>query len=157
MRPVDEPLAAVCASGNHHALVAPGAFYLKNYGGIDEAKYRAHPITSPLGAITTDDSHSLVRLPFTVDYHGNGRAQPVDQPLPTQDTRDRHALVEPGIAVEDCGFRMLEPDEIGRAMAFPTSYTVLGNKRQRVRQYGNAVTPPVMTMLLARCIGSLAS
>ncbi len=155
-RAVDEPLAAVCASGNHHALVDPGAFYLKNYGdGSDPSMM--HPVTDPLGAVTTQDHHSVVRLPFTVDYHGNGRAQPVDQPLPTQDTRDRHALVEPGVAVEDCGFRMLEPDEIGRAMAFPTSYTVLGNKRQRVRQYGNAVTPPVMTMLLARCIGSLAS
>jgi DNA (cytosine-5)-methyltransferase 1 len=155
-RAVFEPLAAVCASGNHHALVDPGAFYLKNYGdGTDPSMM--HPVTDPLGAVTTHDHHSVVRLPFTVDYHGNGRAQPVDQPLPTQDTRDRHALVEPGIAVEDCGFRMLEPDEIGRAMAFPTSYTVLGNKRQRVRQYGNAVTPPVMTMILARCIGSLAS
>lgn len=154
-RSVDEPLAAVCASGNHHALVDPGAFYLKNYGDGTDASMM-HRITEPLGAVTTQDHHSLVRLPFTVDYHGNGRAQPVDQPLPTQDTRDRHALVEPAIAVEDCGFRMLEPAEIGRAMAFPTTYTVLGNKRQRVRQYGNAVTPPVMTMLLARVIGSLA-
>ena len=152
---VSEPLATVCASGNHHGLVTPPAFYLKNYGdGSDPSMM--HKVTDPLGTVTGTDHHSLVRLPFTVDYHGNGRAQPVDQPLPTQDTRDRHALVDPGVAVEDCGFRMLEPHEIGKAMAFPSTYEVLGNKRQRVRQYGNAVTPPVMSMILERCIASLS-
>lgn len=49
-----------------------------------------------------------------------------------------------------------EPHEIGRAMAFPDSYIVKGNKRERVRQYGNAVTPPVMDIILRRCIDSLS-
>lgn len=39
---------------------------------------------------------------------------------------------------------------------FPDTYVVLGNKRERVRQYGNAVTPPVMDGILRRCIESLA-
>jgi DNA (cytosine-5)-methyltransferase 1 len=50
---------------------------------------------------------------------------------------------------------MLQPDEVGRAMAFPESYVVLGTARQKVKQYGNAVTPPVMRMLLERCIRTL--
>jgi site-specific DNA-cytosine methylase len=41
-------------------------------------------------------------------------------------------------------------------MAFPDTYRVLGNKRDQVRQLGNAVTPPVMGMLLQRAIASLA-
>jgi DNA (cytosine-5)-methyltransferase 1 len=60
------------------------------------------------------------------------------------------------LRVEDCYFRMLQPHEIGRAMAFPDSYQVLGNKRDRVKQYGNAVTPPAMAWLIDRVLESLA-
>ena len=144
----------MCASGQHHGLVTPPAFYVKNYGdGSDPSM--VHPVTDPLGAVTTQDHHSLLRLPFTVTYNRTGVPSPVDEPIPTVTCTDRHALVDPAIAVEDCGFRMLEPHEIGRAMAFPDTYEVRGNKRQRVRQYGNAVTPPVMSMILERCIASL--
>lgn len=145
-RAVDEPLAAVCASGNHHGLVVP----LRTNGVARPAD------AAPFQTMVAGNQGHALALPFTVTYNRTGVPSPVDEPVPTVTCTDRHALVEPGIAVEDCGFRMLEPDEIGRAMAFPTTYTVLGNKRQRVRQYGNAVTPPVMTMILARCIGSLA-
>jgi DNA (cytosine-5)-methyltransferase 1 len=40
-------------------------------------------------------------------------------------------------------------------MAFPTSYEVLGNKRDRVKQYGNAVTPPAMATLIQRQVEAL--
>ena len=81
----------------------------------------------------------------------------VDEPAGTFVTKDRHALIQPAEPpkVEDCFFRMLQPHEIGRGMAFDDKYIVLGNKRQQVKQYGNAVTPPVMTMILERCIESL--
>jgi DNA (cytosine-5)-methyltransferase 1 len=119
--------------------------------------YRTWPTWEPLGTQTTgSDHHSLITTPFLTDYHGEGNPQPVGEPHRTMDTRDRYGLVEPSIDVEDCGFRMLEPHEIGRAMAFDDSYIVLGNKRERVRQYGNAVTPPVMAMILGRAIGSLS-
>jgi len=64
----------------------------------------------------------------------------------------RHYLVQPGDVpkVEDCGFRMLQPHEIQAAMAFPADYTVLGTKRERVKQLGNAVTPPAMSILMQR-------
>jgi len=69
--------------------------------------------------------------------------------LPAQ---PRHYLVQPGDVpkVEDCGFRMLQPHEIQAAMAFPADYTVLGTKRERVKQLGNAVTPPAMSILMQR-------
>ncbi len=44
---------------------------------------------------------------------------------------------------------MLKPPEIGRAMAFADSYTVLGTQREKVRQYGNAVTPPIAEILIS--------
>lgn len=59
------------------------------------------------------------------------------------------------VTLEDCGFRMIQPHEIQAAMAFPETYKVLGNKRDKVRQLGNAVTPPVMRMLVERCVKSL--
>jgi DNA (cytosine-5)-methyltransferase 1 len=40
-------------------------------------------------------------------------------------------------------------------MAFPDAYIVRGNKRERVKQFGNAVTPPVMQMLIERCAETL--
>ena len=73
-------------------------------------------------------------------------------------TTDRHALiVQQGNvpSVEECGFRMLRPHEIKAAMAFPTDYIVRGNNRDQVRQYGNAVTPPVMQMLVERVVKAL--
>lgn len=155
VRGVDEPLATVTASGNHHALVVP-AFYVKNYGRVEAAEAMAHHVSEPLGTVTGVDHHSLVTMPFLTSYYGQGGATPVAEPVPTVTTRDRHALVEPAIEVDDCGFRMLEPHEIQRAMAFADEYIVTGNKRERVRQLGNAVTPPVMRMIIERCVEALA-
>jgi len=137
------PVPTVVAGNAGHALL------IRNYTGGAEM---ARPVTDPAGTVTAVDHHALL-----VDYHGAGKpGRPVDEPHRTIDSRDRYGLVEPSIDVEDCGFRMLEPHEIGRAMAFDDGYVVLGNKRERVRQYGNAVTPPVMAEILRRAIGSLA-
>lgn len=95
--------------------------------------------------------------PFIVSQYGTNKGSPIDAPVPTISTLDRHALVERGgeLRVDDCYFRMLQPHEIGAAMAFPTSYTVLGNKRDRVKQYGNAVTPPAMETLIERAVHAM--
>ncbi len=42
-----------------------------------------------------------------------------------------------------------------RSVAFPGAYIVKGAKRDPVRQLGNAVTPPVMRMIVKRCVESL--
>ena len=41
------------------------------------------------------------------------------------------------------------------ASNFQHEYVVLGNKRERMAQYGNAVTPPAMTLILERCLEAL--
>lgn len=40
-------------------------------------------------------------------------------------------------------------------MAFGRDYVVLGNKREQVKQLGNAVTPPVMTLLMRHVVETL--
>jgi DNA (cytosine-5)-methyltransferase 1 len=79
------------------------------------------------------------------------------EPLATVSTQPRTYLAEPSaaITVEDCYFRMLQPCEIKKAMAFAEDYVVLGNKREQVKLCGNAVTPPVMEMIIERCLATL--
>ncbi|PZS27705.1 MAG: DNA cytosine methyltransferase [Pseudonocardiales bacterium] len=60
-----------------------------------------------------------------------------------------------GVDVGDVVFRMLEPAEVGRGMAFHDGYTVLGSKRDRVRQYGNAVTPPAAEIIVAALVEAI--
>lgn len=50
-----------------------------------------------------------------------------------------------------------EPEELKRGMAFADDYIITGNKRERVRQVGNAVTPPVAAWIAQRCVESLTA
>src|SRR5690606_4177783 len=97
-----------------------------------------------------------------VPYYGNGTARPAGEPIGALSTRDRYALAEGAaetdlneVDLDDVLFRMLEPHEIGAAMAFAPDYTVLGNKTQKVRQYGNAVTPPVAEVLVCALVEAI--
>jgi DNA (cytosine-5)-methyltransferase 1 len=51
---------------------------------------------------------------------------------------------------------MLAPKEIQSAMAFPPEYVITGTRREQIKQLGNAVTPPVMKLLVERVIASLS-
>jgi DNA (cytosine-5)-methyltransferase 1 len=143
-------------SRDHQALVIPP--YLVNM----QADNPPTDLREAMPTVLTGDHHYLTVPPFILGSYTRISGQKaalsgVDDPLPTLPGRATHYVVQPGELpkVEDCGFRMLEPAECGRAMAFPDTYVVLGNKRQRVKQYGNAVTPPVMQMLIQRCIESM--
>ncbi|KKL22693.1 hypothetical protein LCGC14_2432880, partial [marine sediment metagenome] len=154
--PVDGELNTVHAQGNHHALVSP-AFLADFYG-----KGRvASQMDDPTRPATTRIHQGLVVPPaFLANYYsGGGDLTPLDRAQGTVGSIDRSALVQSPETIEadDCYFRMLQPQEIGAAMAFPGSYTVLGTKRDRVKQYGNAVTPPAMEFLIQRCVESLAA
>ncbi|MDF5755802.1 DNA cytosine methyltransferase [Spongiactinospora sp. TRM90649] len=149
-RPVSEALATVTASGNHHGLVVPPGFVMRNNTPRGDAGHLCTPFDEPVRALTTAGHLSLVTWEsLLVPYYGTGTARPVSDPVGTLSTRDRYALVSGIPPVEDVLFRMLEPHEIGRAMAFGREYVVLGNKRERVRQYGNAVTPPVAELIIS--------
>lgn len=121
-RPTTEPLATVTASGNHHGLVVPDA---------------------------QGDAWSV----WAALYAYDAGVRDIARPLPTQTTLEGDALLTGALpSVEDCLFRMLEPHEILAGMAFFPSYVVLGNRRERVRQAGNAVTPPVAEVLVSALV-----
>lgn len=118
----------------------------------------ARSVADALATVTASGNHHGLVTPdhvsehLLVPYYGNGTPRRVTEPVGALTTRDRYALVHGQPAIEDVRFRMLEPHEIGRAMSFADSYKVLGNKRERVRQYGNAVTPNAAEVLLCALV-----
>ncbi len=130
-RLASDPLSTVTAGGFHHALIT--AYY--GQGGAQTAD-------EPLSTVTTHDRHALI-TPAGGTW--NSEAYPTTDPMRTLTTREPGALVTEGrtIAVDDCRFRMFEPAESKRAMAFPNDYRMLGTRREQQRMAGNAVCPPV--------------
>ncbi|WP_030236827.1 DNA cytosine methyltransferase [Streptomyces sp. NRRL S-350] len=157
-RHIREPLHTVSAGGNHHGLVT-SAFVMRNNTPNGDPGQMCTPVSEPLRTLTAAGHQSLVTPGdgLLVPYYGNGRAKPVSEPMGTQSTRDRFAFITPDGEwdLSRVLFRMLQPHEIGRAMSFADDYIVLGSKRARVKQYGNAVTPNVAEILmcaLTECI-----
>lgn len=136
-------------------LTLPPAFIAELYGTS-----KAKAISERLGCVTAGGiNHALIDTrAFLRYYYGNARESSLKDPLGTVTTVDRAALVEAAenVDAEDCTFRMLQPHEIRRAMAFPDSYDILGTKRDQVKQLGNAVTPPAARVLLERCVETLS-
>jgi DNA (cytosine-5)-methyltransferase 1 len=50
---------------------------------------------------------------------------------------------------------MISSEEVKLAMAFDKNYVVLGTEKDKVKQCGNAVTPPAMEWLVERVAESL--
>lgn len=152
-RSLDGPLGTV-TTVDHHVFVSPPAFIAELHGTS-----RASGVDSPLMCVTAGgNNHALIDTrAFLAYYYGTMNASGIEEAMATVTTNDRAALVDAAktARVEDCTFRMLQPHEIKRAMAFPSDYIILGNKRDQVKQLGNAVTPPVSQMLCERAIESL--
>lgn len=155
-RNLAEPLPVVC-TGGHHMLVSGAALVtLRDTKANRMVRGLDGPLPAQVAAGTQD--WLLQRSPFLVPFDRTNPPSPASEALRTVTTLDRHALIAPGeLAVEDCYFRMLQPHEIKAAMAFPADYVVLGNKRDQVKQCGNAVTPPAMEFLIRAVTESLAA
>lgn len=111
----------------------------------------AQPTTDPMGTLTTVDRYALITL------RGQNAPKPVTNPLDTVTAGgNHHGLADVSADdVDSCRFRMLEPVEVKRGMAFPPEYVMLGNKREQVRMSGNAVTPPAARDLVATVVAAL--
>lgn len=87
---------------------------------------------------------------FLIVYYGSdggGGWQRMDAPLRTVTTIDRFAFVMPSAAGHM--MRMLQPDELRRAMGFPDSYEFPDvSRREKVKLMGNAVCSPVMEAII---------
>ncbi|WP_280216690.1 DNA cytosine methyltransferase [Nocardia neocaledoniensis] len=128
-------------------------FIAEMRGGSSDAR----AVSEALATVTASGNHHGLVTPsdaVLVPYYGTGRPRSVTEPIGTISTRDRFALVQEITQeqIDNTRFRMLEPHEIGAAMAFAGNYRVLGNKRERVRQYGNAVTPPCSEVIVSALI-----
>ncbi|MGH2938311.1 MAG: DNA cytosine methyltransferase [Solirubrobacterales bacterium] len=119
------------------------------------------PGETPLSTILTRGAHhGLVVAHYgskDAAYQGHARHAD-DDPMGTIKSRDGQSLVEydpESIAVEDCGFRMLQPHELQRGQDFDAGYDFRGTKRQKVAQIGNAVPAAAEETLVRRVMASL--
>lgn len=131
-KPTSMPIDTVSAEGNHHALVM-----------TNNHQNRVKAVGEPLPTATTATTQALIMR----DNHGGAEmSTPITEPIRTLTTGGHQSLIEPptpiSLDVDDAGFRMLEPHEIMLGMAFAPDYNLLGTKRDKVKQAGNAVTPP---------------
>ncbi len=177
-RPTTETLATLTAGGNHHGLVVPaGGTWNEDARSTDDAlralttrdayalavpyygtAETARPVDEPIGTLTTRDRYALV-----MRNNGGGAEMttPAWESLRTLTTAGHQSILTPGdiaaaaAQVDDVMFRMLEPSEAKRGMAFPTDYVILGNRREQVRMAGNAVTPPAARDLIATVVEAL--
>ncbi|WP_250029681.1 DNA cytosine methyltransferase [Paractinoplanes maris] len=168
-----EPMPTVTSEQIPGLLTAAGT--IKNNGSIDEAQYRAHPVSDPLGTIVASSANQ--GLLFSGWYKQNGSGSdataphPVSDPLGTLTARDTTALLTAewhaalaDLDLEDCYFRMLGPHEVGRGCGFDVdfpgyqgSFLVWGSARDQVDGFGNAVTPAVGAWIGARLRAALNS
>lgn len=155
VRPVHEPVHTIRAGGYHHALVMANT---ENHVPKDAEIAPAPTIRTTLGGEPLPTQTAKEARALVVPYDRTGHAIPADsEPTCTLTTRDRAALVLTDEAIDDCRFRMFALHEIAHAMAMAEhvdggAYVVTGNKRERMAQYGNAVTPPVMQWIVSRLL-----
>jgi len=127
---------------------------------VDLNGYAYNPLYTPRRAARTIErvERAICALgrdvPFISVYYGSGpQWQTLDVPLRTVTTRGHFALVRPGRGGHE--MRMLQVDELRRAMGFPASFDFCGCTRtETMRLLGNAVCPPVMQAIveeLMRC------
>ncbi|HUX72261.1 MAG TPA: DNA cytosine methyltransferase, partial [Cellulomonadaceae bacterium] len=95
-------------------------------------------------------------------HNNNGGADqssmttPDYEPVRTMTTKGQQSLLTGRtVNIDDVHFRMLEPDEIKQAMAFPAEYLMKGNRREQVKLSGNAVTPPSARDLIATVVAAI--
>ncbi|WP_006246301.1 DNA cytosine methyltransferase [Mycolicibacterium tusciae] len=168
-----EPMPTMTSDQIPGVLTAAGV--IKNNGSIDEAKYRSHPISDPLG--TTVGSAVTQGVLFSGWYKQNGShgtetsPHPVTDPFGTLTSRDTTAVltaqwraVLADLTLEDCYFRMMAAHEIGRGCGFDVdfadyqgTFVVWGSARNQVDGYGNAVSPPVGEWIGTRLRAALHS
>lgn len=147
--PGEDPIPTIAARGTHHALV------IANYGSPNgPASKQGHSRDAGqavLGTVTTKDKTALFTYRQGQDVRDSG------DPLPTVATVEQHAVVEGQLpAIEDCGFRMLQPNELKLGQDFDADYALAGQKRDQVAQIGNAVPGAMMATLVGRVIESLS-
>ncbi len=139
---VSEPMSTVTAEQTPALFTAAGT--IKNNGSIDEAPYRSHPVSDPLGTIVASGAGQSLLTSGWGALEAEWRA----------------ALRY--LKLEDCYFRMLGSDEVGIGCGFDVdfrgqkgTFKVWGSARDQVDGFGNAVTPAVGEWIARRMFATL--
>ncbi len=138
-----EPMPTVTSEQIPGLITAAGI--VKNNGSIEEARYRAHPVSNPLGTVVASSSNQAALF--------SGWAE---APAKTEGPSEWHDALA-SLSLEDCYFRMLGAHEVGRGCGFDVdfaghqgTFTVWGSARDQVDGFGNAVSPQVGAWIGAR-------
>jgi site-specific DNA-cytosine methylase len=147
-----EPMPTVTSDQIPGLLTAAGT--IKNNGAIEEASYRSHPVTDPLGTLTASANQALL---FS-GWEQNGPAG--DDPAAGFMAKWRAALKD--MPLEECFYRMMKAHEVGRGCGFDVdfpdykgTFIVWGTARAQVNGFGNAVSRQVGTWIGTRMRRSL--
>lgn len=146
----DGPFATQTTSYTRGLLTPPGHHMLMEYYGNGGTR----GVDQAIPTIPTVDRFAMITtMRGTSAGHLANSSKPATDPLGTLTAGGNHHGLTEWTAedINQCEFRMLEPHEISAGMAFPKDYIMTGNKREQVKQAGNAVTPPA-----ARDIGKVA-
>jgi DNA (cytosine-5)-methyltransferase 1 len=149
-KPITEPSGTITCQ-DHHGLLIPFAINLYKFSDINK------PIrTQQAGGVHHGIVTGKAWNTFIASYYSgsNGTFHISDQ-MPTVTTNDRAGFCSIEERIDDCYYRMLKPHEVQKAMAFADNYIVLGNSKEKVKQLGNAVTPPVMKWIVKKAVESL--
>ena len=161
--PIDRELPSIVAGGTHASLLIPveGREGKQAASAADPMRTQstrnetglvvplrnngvAKPTSAPIDTVSAEGNHHA--LVMRNNEGGAEMSTPVTEPIRTLTTGGHQSLIDPpmpiSLDVDDAGFRMLEPHEIMLGMAFAPDYNLLGTKRDKVKQAGNAVTPP---------------
>lgn len=148
-RPAGQPVGTL-TTHDRYGL----AFIAELRGGGSNAR----DVRVPLATVCASGNHHMLVRHNSSRGPGGEMCTPLTEPARTLTTTGHQSLVgwpHTTPVVEDCTFRMLQVNEIQRAMAFTDDYVITGNKRERVRQLGNGVTPPAAEWLIRSVVASL--
>lgn len=151
-RPVSRELPSIVAGGTHASLLEPEdapqpdddalLVPMRNHGV-------AKPVSQPIDTVAANGNHHALLM--RNNRGGAEMSTPVTEPMRTLATRGAQSLIAPShpvsVDVDDAGFRMLAPHEIQLGMGLPRDYQLVGTSRDKVKQAGNAVTPPAARVL----------
>lgn len=173
-RTPDAPMPTLTANGNHVGLAEQPTLDLQvPYNSTGTAK----PLSESLGTLTTRDRYGRARaaLPLDIDPAAVSAAvadietttakiralkkadEKRSKKLHTAEIaalKADAARTAAGMGLEPVLFRMLENDEIHKAMAFDDDFVMPTgiSKRIATRLYGNAVTPPAAEVIASALV-----
>lgn len=127
------------------------AFIAELRGGGSDAR----DVREPLATVTASGNHHMLVRHNSSKGPGGEMCTRASEPMRALTTKGHQSIVSVEQQIDDATFRMLEPHEIQAAMAFTREYVVTGNRREKVRQLGNGVTPPAAEFLLRAVAESL--